>query len=361
LTLSSPVSGFGWMRDGRHFVFSAELTGTPGLHLYAAAIDTGAVRALTPGTGMESSPSVSPDGKRIAFVAGGRNVDLIESALDGGPTHALLATSRDEQLPSWSSNGGQYAYASNANGAFELWVRAPAEGWSRPIVTAEQDGLPPSFQLRNPRFSPDNSRVVYEVWGPEHSIWISPVGGGRPLRRSEASDADAHGPSWSPDGNQIAYTRTAKEGGGSWSLVRAPVGGGASAVVLDGVFSMVTDWTRSRSGDSRSGEWIAFSNRDGVQIVSPDGTKKKTLLKIDSPGFGFSRDGALLYVLRPGAARWELAAIDVETGTTKKTTPLDIASANEVLGFSLHPDGTRFATSVGTTKTDIWLMEGFAK
>ena len=356
MTLSSPVTGFDWTRDGRHFVFSAELTGTPGLHLYAAAIETSEVRALTPGTGTEARPSVSPDGKRIAFVAGGRNVDLIEGALDGGPTHALLATSRDEQLPSWSSNGRQYAYAGNANGAFELWVRTPAEGWARPIVTAGQDGLPPWFQLRNPRFSPDNSRVLYELWGPEHSIWISPVGNGRSLRIGEASDFDAHGASWSPDGNQIAYTRTTKEGGGSWSLVRASVGGGTPAVVLNGVFSMATEWTRSRSG-----EWIAFSNPNGVQIVSPDGARRKTLLETDSPGFGFSRDGGTLYVLRPGPARWELAAIDVDTGATKKTLILDIAAANELLGFSLHPDGTRFATSVGTERTDIWIMEGFAK
>jgi hypothetical protein len=28
-------------------------------------------------------------------------------------------------------------------------------------------------------------------------------------------------------------------------------------------------------------------------------------------------------------------------------------------GFSLHPDGTRFITSLGLWPSDIWMLEGF--
>ncbi|SPE38335.1 hypothetical protein SBA6_870016 [Candidatus Sulfopaludibacter sp. SbA6] len=39
---------------------------------------------------------------------------------------------------------------------------------------------------------------------------------------------------------------------------------------------------------------------------------------------------------------------------------MDISRDSDVAGFSLHPDGNRFAIGVGTAKRDIWLLEGFA-
>lgn len=34
-------------------------------------------------------------------------------------------------------------------------------------------------------------------------------------------------------------------------------------------------------------------------------------------------------------------------------------TAAALSGFSLHPDGTRVATSVGILPYDIWMLEGF--
>ena len=35
------------------------------------------------------------------------------------------------------------------------------------------------------------------------------------------------------------------------------------------------------------------------------------------------------------------------------------ASASAVAGFSVHPDGKRFLTSVAKWQYDIWMLEGF--
>jgi serine/threonine protein kinase len=40
-------------------------------------------------------------------------------------------------------------------------------------------------------------------------------------------------------------------------------------------------------------------------------------------------------------------------------TPLDLPLSVTIEGFSLHPDGKSFATTVGTARWDIWLLEGF--
>jgi hypothetical protein len=39
-------------------------------------------------------------------------------------------------------------------------------------------------------------------------------------------------------------------------------------------------------------------------------------------------------------------------------SPLALPVANDLLGFSLSPDGKSFTTSVVDSKSDVWLMEG---
>jgi hypothetical protein len=53
-----------------------------------------------------------------------------------------------------------------------------------------------------------------------------------------------------------------------------------------------------------------------------------------------------------------LAAFSVSDGREKKVTPLALPVSAMVVGFSLHPDGKRFVTSVGEARYDIWLLEG---
>ena len=82
------------------------------------------------------------------------------------------------------------------------------------------------------------------------------------------------------------------------------------------------------------------------------------MTKSNSPVFGFSHDGSMLYVVRRTAAHWELATIDVRTASERKVSSLGIPAGSDLLGFSLKPDGRSFATSVSTSKSDIWLMQG---
>ena len=47
-------------------------------------------------------------------------------------------------------------------------------------------------------------------------------------------------------------------------------------------------------------------------------------------------------------------------GTEKRLAALDLPkNVGEVSGFSLHPDGKRFATSIARWPYDIWMLEGF--
>src|SRR5262249_9440963 len=160
-----------------------------------------------------------------------------------------------------------------------------------------------------------------------------------------------HGPSWSPDGNWIAFRRLKA---GKWELAKAPLGGGEPVSLGETSSSggAETDW-------SPDGKWICNPKDDGLYLVSADGKTAK-MVSTSSTSFGFSRDGAIVYVVRRRNAtrEWELAEITVPECQEKKVTLLELPVAAVVAGFSLHPDGKSFATSMGVSRNDIWLLEG---
>ncbi len=59
-------------------------------------------------------------------------------------------------------------------------------------------------------------------------------------------------------------------------------------------------------------------------------------------------------------AQWQLYSIDVKTGAEKIVAPVDLpASTDSIAGFSVHPAGKRFLTSIARWPYDIWMLEGF--
>jgi hypothetical protein len=97
---------------------------------------------------------------------------------------------------------------------------------------------------------------------------------------------------------------------------------------------------------------------------SPDGNTVRKLTARKLLAFAFSKDGAQVYgVVRNTAgegAQWQLYSIDVNTGADKMLAPIDLpASTNSIDGFSLHPDGKSFLTSVAKWPYDIWMLEGW--
>jgi hypothetical protein len=101
-----------------------------------------------------------------------------------------------------------------------------------------------------------------------------------------------------------------------------------------------------------------------MSLVSPDGETVRKLTARKLLAFAFSKDGAQVYgVLRNTTgegAQWQLYSIDVKTGAEKMLAPVDLpASTDSIAGFSLHPDGKRFLTSIARWPYDIWMFEGF--
>ena len=351
-TMAQRARPFSWMPNSRHIVFGGPAPGSFGAELQLVDTRNGRMRPLTLLTSDAIEATVSPDGTRIAFIGSEENFDAVSVPLDGSPVKTLYGTSRNEFDPGWAPDGDQFVYSTDRRGTAEIWLRSVREGWDRPLITGKDLGQAWVAEFSEPNFSPDGRRLAYCVaTGNGHSIYISPVAGGKPVRLS-SDNADERSPSWNGGGSAIAYLRN---NGGNWSLVKANSGGSSVPIVIrDGCLPSHPKWSRANS------HWIACVTADGLSLISEDGKESLPLSRNRWLVYGWSRDGKLLYGIVETASRHRVvASLDIETRVEKQLGELPLALAAEVRGYSLAPDGQSFATSISNPSGDIWTLEGF--
>jgi eukaryotic-like serine/threonine-protein kinase len=347
-------SPFGFLPDSRHVVFAGEFRErTPGTHLFVADTASGEHWALTASGSSEQYPAVSPSGRQIAFTDQREDYDLVEIPLDGSAARSVLATSRNETDPAWAPAGTQYAYVTDRSGDEEIWLRSRDGSLERPLV-ARASFQDVTLLISGVTVSPDGGRVAYQRRGPSgFKVWISAVAGG-PAVQLVLDDSYQDAPTWSPDGNWIAY---ALSRGGRRALVKVRVGAGEPPLVLkEGiVYPSNPKW-------SPNGALITCETPEGFSVVSADGRESRVLAEEAPLAHAWARDGRSLYAIRSEDLRLQLVAIDVASGReTRLLEDLGAVppSSDPLAGLSLAPDGKSLLTSIVRLHGDVWLLSGF--
>jgi hypothetical protein len=185
---------------------------------------------------------------------------------------------------------------------------------------------------------------------------LANASGGHWTKLADASNL-AH--TWSPDGQWIAFLRA--EGDKQQLVKMKPV---ASATPITLTSSVPAPDAYAMLQWSPAGDWIAYPTVGGYSMISPDGNTVRKLTARQLLAYAFTKDGAQVYGIvrntQGEGAQWQLYSIDVKTGADKMIAPLDLpASTDSIAGFSLHPDGNRFLTSIAKWPFDIWMLEGW--
>ena len=340
-----------WFPDNRHLAVAVRNQAGDRATLSIVDITDGTRRTIGVGATGFVSPSVSADGKRIAYQTGQFGWDVLEISIPNGELRTLVAGGIS-MTPDWAPSGTHFIFSiPTGEGAGIVDQQAGGEGFSRRLGDAKG---------RDPQWSPDGGRFVFyrEVDRIGRLMLANAAGGGAVLLDSIQSGT-LGGMAWSPDGQWISYLR---EIAGKQDLVKVRATPGAAREIVAN--AKPQPWLDSMPRWSPAGDWIAYPAADGIDLISPDGKSTRKLTSRKFPAYGFSKDGSQFYGVfqntTGNGAQWQLYSVNVKSGAEKFLAPIDLpASVDRIAGFSIHPDGKRFLTSVAKFPFDIWMLEGF--
>ena len=349
-----------WFPDNRHALL-LEWRQSHGSTLSLTDTMDGSRRVIFRTAASILNSSVSPDGKRIAYSTGQLEWNVLEVTLPSATVRTVMAGSGVVSWwPDWAPAGTHYLVSTDRSGTPFIEDVSAAEGFSRRLILGASNE-----QAYAPRWAPDGSRFTFlSLEAGVLRLMLANSSGGRatPLD-PDLGDHRLLGAPWSPDSQWVVYART---NAGKMQIVKIRAGAAASPIILAELDSAESpNWNNYPIVQwSPAGDWIVYPTRDGLSLISPDGKTTRKLTSRKLLVSGFSKDGAQLFgILRNttgDGAQWQLFSVDVKTGADKLLGPVDLpASTDSLAGFSLHPDGKRFLTSIAKWPFHIWMMEGF--
>lgn len=158
-------------------------------------------RLLGASKGSDLNPVWAPTGDRIAFVTLlGRNWDVYVTTLNGARTR-LTTDSAAEVDVSWDPNGDRVVVDRIEKGTSDLWFVSVPDGKLERLTST------PRLAELNPAWSPKGGEVAYDATvGGVYDLFAVDVAGGK-VRRLTRDAADDGDPVWAPDASALAYRR----------------------------------------------------------------------------------------------------------------------------------------------------------
>jgi Tol biopolymer transport system component len=293
--------------DGRSVAFVSNRDGRYDIWVGLAA--GGHLVRVTNDPSVESHPSWSPDGTRIAYAklkeSGFSDIWEIP-ALGGAPRRVIV----DAAEPAWSADGRSFAYTNQATGT--VWT-CDASGGNARVVTQPDS----TYRFhRQPAFSHDGRRIAFvqRQRGPYGELAVTELATGQ-VRAVTQDGVLVYSPVWSAD-DKFLYFASGR--GGSVNIWKMPSGGGEPQQITAG---QGDDADLSLSADGKRMVFATYRQNINIGVADLDAKGQSTILKwltSDAArgelGPAFSPDGKLIafFSNRKGVEREGIWVMDAD-------------------------------------------------
>jgi TolB protein len=199
-----------WSPRGSRIVYDKHYDGDHQLRVIKA--DGSGARRLTP-HGWFNNPSWSPDGTRIVFYGrvGRKQVHGIYVVkASGGPPRLVTRANLQNSAPEWSPANRIAFYIDQ-----DLWM-VNRDGSGKRIVIKD---TPETWNPFGIAFSPNGRTIAFAAYVRvgNSELMVGEVSGAPP-RRLTNNTIDDSGPTWSPDGSSLAFSRGRLGAGDIWVI-----------------------------------------------------------------------------------------------------------------------------------------------
>ena len=309
----------------------------------------GAARAFPDDTTHAGEARWSPDGRRVAYTAGGQ---LWIANADGGGRKQLTALNGGASGPVWAPDGSRLAFVS------AVWPECTTNECNAAKDKAKEDNKVKAHVADNLMFR------HWNAWdeGTRSHLFVVAVEGDAPRDLTPGAKYDvppapfggSEGYAFSPDGREIAYTAKDQGRAEAWTtdvnVYVMPVAGGPPTVITRA--NTAVDQNPVYSPDGR---YIAYGSMrrggfesDRVRLMLFDRAKKTSTEALprwdrNADGYWFSPDSRAVYVATTDKGRDKLYRTEIGPDAIAPGAPALVIGESNNLGFSFSRDARAVA------------------
>jgi dipeptidyl aminopeptidase/acylaminoacyl peptidase len=316
---------------------------------YALPLGGGSARAFPDDTTRAGEARWSPDGRRVAYTAGGQ---LWIANADGSGRKQLTTLNGGASGPVWSPTGDRIAFVS------AVWPDCATDSCNAQKDKAKADNKVKAHVADNLMFR------HWNAWdeGTRSHLFVVAADGDAPRDLTPGAKYDvppgpfggSEGYAFAPDGNEIAYTAKDQGRSDAWTtdvnLYAVPVNGGAAAVITKA--NVGADQNPVYSPD---GKYIAYGSQkrggfesDRFRLMLYDRARKTSVEALpgwdrNADGYAFSPDGKAIYVATTDKGRDKLYRAALGANGVASGAPTLVIGESNNLGFSFSRDARTVA------------------
>jgi Tol biopolymer transport system component len=297
---------FALSADGKYFLYTRESRFN---NLWLARMEDSKksrivkTQQLTSGTSMHETPSISPDGKFIAFSRGGGDtMNIYVMQIEGANPTQLTFFNSHNSNPVWSPDGTQIAFCSNEGGKYSVWKVSSQGGKLYQFAKTE---LSVSQQIV---WAPDSHILYHKVGNRNFKILNSKTEEETPLVKDE-SVGWIFNPISSPDGKKVAV---------NWNRRPTP------------------------------GLWVVSLEDSSEKFLGGRSTRRP---------IGWSPDGKWVYAYDVMLGKTEYLMIEVESGQTNPLSTLPFTIEGKTY-YKIADDKAEIFVDE-KIQSDVWVIENF--